>query len=70
LKKNGKEINFKEFKDIAFKSFGENEEGEGDEIKTKENQNIEIEEIGKKHLKLNNSVESSEIEEIREDERN
>ena len=66
LKKNGKAINFKEFKDIAFKSFGENEEGDGDEIKTKENQNIEIEEIGKGHLKIN-SVESSEIEEIKEE---
>ena len=66
MKKNGKAINFKEFKDIAFKSFGENEEGDGDEIKTKENQNIEIEEIGKGHLKIN-SVESSEIEEIKED---
>jgi len=28
LKKHGKSINFKEFKAIAFKSFGENEDGE------------------------------------------
>ena len=33
LKKNGKAINFKEFKAIAFKSFGEDEDGEVDEIK-------------------------------------
>ena len=67
LKKNGKSINFKEFKDIAFKSFGENEEGDGEENKNKENQNIEIEEREKKILKINNSNESSKIEEIKED---
>ena len=67
LKKNGKAINFKEFKDIAFKSFGENEEGDVEENKTKENQNFEIVEMEKKHLKKINSNESSEIEEIKEE---
>ena len=80
LKKNGKSINFKEFKAIAFKSFGENEEI--DEIKynqkkqNKENNYIinvnnkyinEIEEMEENNLKMNNSKDSSEIKEIKEE---
>ena len=80
LKKNGKSINFKEFKAIAFKSFGENEEVE--EIKfnrnkqNKKNNNIinvnskyinEIEEMEENNLKMNNSKDSSEIKEIKEE---
>ena len=82
LKKNGKSINFKEFKAIAFKSFGENEEIE--EIKNngnrqnKESSNIininkkfnnhnnEIMEIEENNLPMNKSKASSEIEELKE----
>lgn len=66
LKKNGKSINFKEFKAIAFKSFGESEEGDGDYNKTNKYENEEIEDIEEEN---NNFRESIEIEEIREDRR-
>ena len=66
LKKNGKSINFKEFKSIAFKSFGESEEGDGDYNKTNKYENEEIEDIEEEN---NNFRESIEIEEIREDRR-
>ena len=80
LKKNGKSINFNEFKSIAFKSFWENEEIE--DIKynrnkqNKENNYIinvnkkyinEIEEMEENNLKMNNSKDSSEIKELKEE---
>ena len=78
LKKNGKSINFKEFKSIAFKSFGENEEIQTIKYnRKKENNNNliniknkyinEIEEIEENNLKMNNSKNSSEIKEIKEE---
>ena len=66
LKKNGKSINFKEFKAIAFKSFGENEEGDEDYIKNNDNnkyQNNVVEELGDN----NNFRESIEVEELRDE---
>ena len=66
LKKNGKSINFKEFKAIAFKSFGENEEGDEDYIKNNDNnkyQNNVVEELGD----INNFRESIEVEELRDE---
>ena len=70
LKKNEKAINFKEFKAIAFKSF---EEEEAEEIKISKNSNKynnkdnNIEEIDKNNFKINDSKESVEIEEIKEE---
>lgn len=70
LKKNGKSINFKEFKAIAFKSFGENEEDIDNKNNEKNfikinysNKNVEIE----NNLNLEKSNETSEIREIPED---
>ena len=66
MKKNGKSINFKEFKAIAFKSFGENEEGDEDYIKNNDNnkyQNNVVEELGDN----NNFRESIEVEELRDE---
>ena len=70
LKKNGKSINFKEFKSIAFKSFGENEEDIDNKNNEKNfikinysNKNVEIE----NNLNLEKSNETSEIREIPED---
>jgi hypothetical protein len=65
LKKNGKSINFKEFKAIAFKSFGENDEGDGDYIKNNNNkyQNDDIEELENN----NNFRESIEVEDLRDE---
>ena len=66
LKKNGKSINFKEFKAIAFKSFGENEEGDGYFNKNNDNNKYQNDDIEK--LEDNNNFrESIEIEELRED---
>ena len=79
LKKNGKSINFKEFKAIAFKSFGENEEIENTKYtrnRKNNNNNIininnnyidEIEEIEENNLRINNSKDSNEIKEIKEE---
>ena len=77
LKKNGKAINFKEFKAIAFKSFGEDGEGEEegeeyDEIKISknnnkynkiDNRNGEIGEMENNNFKINDSRASIEIKE-------
>ena len=70
LKKNGKSINFKEFKAIAFKSFGENEEDIDNKNNEKNfikinysNKNVEIE----NNFNLEKSNETSEIREIPED---
>ena len=76
LKKNGKSINFKEFKAIAFKSFGEDEEIDYGNKKNKRNSNIininynikiENEEVEENNLEMNRSKESIQIEEIQED---
>ena len=77
LKKNGKAINFKEFKAIAFKSFGKDGEGEEegeeyDEIKISknnnkynkiDNRNGEIGEMENNNFKINDSRASIEIKE-------
>ena len=70
LKKNGKSINFKEFKAIAFKSFGENEEDIDNKNNEKNiikiNYNNKNEEI-ENNINLEKSNETSEIREIAED---
>ena len=70
LKKNGKSINFKEFKSIAFKSFGENEEDIDNKNNEKNiikiNYNNKNEEI-ENNLNLEKSNGTSEIREIAED---
>ena len=80
MKKHGKSINFKEFKAIAFNSFGENKEIEelkynrykqNKEYNNKMNINNkyinQIEEIEENNLKMNNSKDSCEIKELRDE---
>ena len=45
LKKNGKSIDFEEFKAIAFKSFGENEDGEIEVMVDEDTKGYDIKEI-------------------------